>query len=84
MGKNQTKKGRREVLKFFLIGLMGIGITACSSFSDSEIIVKANPDKKRPKYDYMPPVEKPIENHLPADKYLPIVPQLGIRIPLGK
>jgi hypothetical protein len=64
--------------------MAGVLITACSSFSDSEIILKTEPDRKKPKYDYMPPPEKPVENREMPKKHIPISPQLGVRIPLGK
>jgi hypothetical protein len=72
------------VLKFFLIGIMGIVLGACSSFSDSEVIMKTNSEKRKPRHDYMPPEEKPVDDHSSTNKHLPIAPQLGIRIPLGK
>lgn len=72
------------MLKFFFIGLTSIVMAGCSSFSDSEVIVRTNPEKRKPKNDYMPPEEKPVEDHLPTNKYVPIAPQVGIRIPLGK
>lgn len=72
------------MLNFFLLGFMGLIVGGCSSFSDSEIIMKTSSEKRTPKPDYMPPEEKPVENHLPSNKALPVAPQLGIRIPLGK
>lgn len=72
------------MLKFFLLSLIGIIMGGCSSISESKIIMKTNSEQKKPKPDYMPPEEKPVENHLPSDKSIPIAPQLGIRIPLGK
>ena len=72
------------MLKFFLLGIMGVVVVGCDSFSDSEIIVKANPEKRKPKHDYMPPEEKPVENNLPENPLFPVTPQVGLRIPLGK
>lgn len=72
------------MLNFFLIGMMGILIGGCSSLSDSEIIMRTNSEKRKPKSDYMPPTEQPIENHSRQETPIPIAPQVGIRIPLGK
>lgn len=72
------------MLKFFLIVMMGIFIEGCSSFSNSEILLKTNPDKRKQKPEYMPCDEKPIESKLHEKKSISIAPQLGIRIPLEK
>ena len=74
----------QRVYKFFFIGLIGIIMGGCSSIADSEIIMKTTSEKRKPKPEYMPAEEKPVANHLPAEKALPIIPQVGIRIPLGK
>lgn len=72
------------MLKFFLIGVIGIVMGGCSSFSDSEIIMRTNSEKRKSKPEYMPPTEQPIENHSRQETPIPIAPQVGIRIPLGK
>lgn len=72
------------MIKFFLIGLIGIIGEGCSSFSDSEIIMKTTPEKRKQKHEHMPSEEKPVENHLQDKNAIPIAPQVGIRIPLGK
>lgn len=72
------------MLKFFLIMVMGIITGGCSSFSDSEIVMRTNSEKRKPKSEYMPPTEQPIENHSRQEAPIPIAPQVGIRIPLGK
>jgi len=70
--------------KIFLVGIIGIIMGGCSSMSDSEIIMKTNPEKRKPKPEYMPPEERLMDTHSPKEKTPPIAPQLGIRIPLGK
>lgn len=52
--------------------------------SDSEIIMKTHPEKRKPKPEYMPPEERAVDSPLLKEKTPPIAPQLGIRIPLGK
>ena len=71
------------MLNFFFIGIMGIAMGGCSSLSDSKIIM--NPTSERQvKPEYMPPEAGPLEQHLKKEKAIPIAPQVGIRIPLGK
>lgn len=66
--------------KIFFIGLLGIIFSGCSSSEEPEVMMKVSPEKRKPKHEYMQPEEPPIEDK----KTLPIAPQVGIRIPLGK
>ena len=69
----------------YSIALTALLLVGCSSIADSEIIMRANSEnRKQQKPNYMPSEEKPVENHSPVKKTLPIAPQLGIRIPLEK
>lgn len=71
--------------KFFLIGIMGLFLTACSpALEDSEFAMKLNSEKRKPKHQLMPPEEKPIEPNSKTENILPFTPQVGIRIPLKK
>lgn len=72
------------MLRNFLMGSMMIILGGCSSFSESEIIMKAHPDKRNPKPNYMPPEEKPLEVPPEEKKFPPFSPRLGIKIPLEK
>lgn len=71
------------MLKFFFIGILGIAMGGCSSFSDSKIIMKPS-SARQAKPEYMPHEEKPVEQQLQNEKAISIAPQVGIRIPLGK
>jgi len=68
--------------KFSCIAL-SLFLGACSSFSDSEVIMRASPETRSAK-PHMPPIEKPLQ--APHDNALPIpiAPQIGVRLPLGK
>lgn len=71
-------------MRFYILLGISLIIGGCSSLSDSEIIVKTSPSKRPPKPEYMPPEEKPLESPSQGKIPVPIAPQVGIRIPLGK
>lgn len=70
--------------KIFLLSMIGLTMGGCSSLEDSEVAMKINSEKRKPKHEYMHPEEEPLEDHFETEKILPIAPQVGIRIPLGK
>ena len=92
--RSQNKFGmtrEREIISsphlsivFFLIGIMSVVIGGCSSLEDSEVTMKVNSEKRKPKHELMPLEETPVENPSQAEKIPSIAPQVGIRIPLGK
>jgi len=58
-------------------------LAACSSFSDSQVIMKASPEERLSKSP-LPTPEKPLQAPHIDDKTISIAPQIGVRLPLGK
>jgi hypothetical protein len=72
------------MLRFLTLGMVSSLLWGCSSFSESEIVMRTNPEKRKPKHEYMTSEEKSIETNLNQETPIKIAPQVGIRIPLGK
>lgn len=70
--------------KIFSLGIMSVILGGCAALEDSEVMMKVNSEKRKPKHELIPPEEKPVEPNFQTEKIPPIAPQLGIRIPLGK
>ncbi|MBI2707676.1 MAG: hypothetical protein HYX35_05130 [Proteobacteria bacterium] len=62
--------------------LLPLLLAACSSFSDSEVIMRASPETRASK-PHMPPIEKPFQAPHDEANPIPISPQIGVRVPLG-
>lgn len=66
--------------KFYFLAL-SLLLSACSSLSDSEVIMKASPEE-RPAKPHMPLSEKPLPTPHNGDQLMPLAPQIGVRVPL--
>ncbi len=73
-------------MKNYYYILLPLILAACSSLSNSEVIMKASPDKRPSKSEYMPTPEKPLKTHESEEiHHLPtLAPRLGIRVPLDQ
>lgn len=63
--------------------VLSLLLGGCSTFSDSEVIMRASPETRTSKPN-MPPIEKPLQTAPIDDKTISIAPQIGLRLPLGK
>jgi hypothetical protein len=68
--------------KIYSIPLL-LTLTACTLPSNSEVIMRASPEKRTSK-EYMPSPEKPLKDPVIEKQPAvlpPIAPQIGIRVP---
>lgn len=72
----------RQMRRLYYI-VLPLLLGACSSFSDSEVIMRASPEE-RPTKLHMPSTEKPLQAPYNEERPLSIAPQIGVRVPLGK